>query len=175
MNRQMGDSFLRLYREKMPIPIRYIVGILRRPWLYPQFIYNLAFRTKRHRGQFSNPVLIYQMGKVASSSIFHSLKTTTDFNAFHVHRLNPKHITRVREGHLQRGDSPPIEDEEGLYLYENLIKPCRTPIKIISLVREPISRNISAFFQNLQSYERLKNPHVRHGHYNISTNRLNHL
>lgn len=99
-----------------------------------------------------NPVLIYQMGKVASSSIYSSLRTAKDFDVFHVHRLNPDNIELVRKEHVRRGALPPIEQEKlGLYLYDEVIKPRRKTVRIISLVREPIGRNISAFFENMQS------------------------
>ena len=114
-----------------------------------------SFLIKRRWCRISKPVLVYQMGKVASSSVYLSLEKTTDFDVFHVHRLNPENIAKVREEHVQRGDSPPNE-KKGLYLYENLIRTRKTHTKIISLVREPIARNISAFFQNLQLFERVK-------------------
>lgn len=112
----------------------------------------------RLRTRLSNPVLIYQMGKVASTSIYASLKESTDFDVFHAHRLNPENIAKVKEEHLQRGDVPP-DDTRGLYLYNRLIKPRRKSTRIITLVREPVGRNISAFFQNLESFERMKDAH----------------
>lgn len=108
--------------------------------------------------KLSDPVLVYQMGKVASTSIYVSLKESTDLDVFHAHRLNPENIARVREEHLQRGDVPP-DDTRGLYLYKRLIKPRRKSIRIITLIREPVGRNISAFFQNLESFERMKGAH----------------
>jgi hypothetical protein len=113
---------------------------------------------KRHWNEPAKPVLVYQMGKVASSSIYSSLKRTKAIDAFHVHRLNPENISLVREEHVRRGDSPPNE-QEGIYLYEKVIRPRKKPVKIISLVREPVGRNISAFFQNLQSFEGMANAH----------------
>jgi hypothetical protein len=98
------------------------------------------------------------MGKVASSSVYTSLKMTTNLDVYHIHRLNPQNIKLVKEEHLKRGDSPPL-DHEGLYLYKNLIRHGKKSVKIITLIREPISRNISAFFQNLESFERIKNAH----------------
>lgn len=98
----------------------------------------------------TNPVLIYQMGKVASSSVYSSLKSNTDFDVFHVHRLNPKNVAKVRDLHPR---SISNVDEQGLYLYRNLFENPKIPLKLISLVREPIGRNISAFFQNLYYFD----------------------
>ncbi|MCP3851077.1 MAG: hypothetical protein GY694_12685 [Gammaproteobacteria bacterium] len=102
--------------------------------------------------KYYNPVLVYQMGKVASETIYYSLKKVSGINVFHIHRLNPENILKVKEEHLKRGDAAPNE-EENLYLYENVIKSPKVSIKIITLIREPISRNISAYFQNLKSFE----------------------
>ena len=98
------------------------------------------------------------MGKVASSSIYESIKATGNVNVFHLHRLNPENIKQVKQEHLLRGASPP-DEKLGHYLYKNLILSNRDQIKIISLVREPIGRNISAYFQNLKSFEFIKNAH----------------
>jgi hypothetical protein len=116
-------------------------------------------RVRLHTSSLANPVLVYQMGKVASSSIYRSLKAVENVNVFHVHRLNPEHIARVRQGHTLRGVTAP-NDDLGLHLFKNLI--CtRKPAKIISLVREPIGRNISAYFQNLKSFETVQDAHSR--------------
>jgi hypothetical protein len=88
------------------------------------------------------------MGKVASSSVYSSLKAKKGLNVFHVHRLNPQNIAKVREDFLRRGLRPQNENK-GLFLYEQLIMKPELDKRIITLVREPISRNISAFFQNL--------------------------
>jgi hypothetical protein len=123
------------------------------------FIQKIVFLLKMmNKDNLVNPILIYQMGKVASSSIYTSIKSMKKINVFHIHRLNPDNIKTIRQTYITRGISPPNEDIIGLYLLENVIKP-RKPAKIISLVREPIGRNISAYFQNLDSFEKLKNTH----------------
>ena len=97
------------------------------------------------------PVIVYQMGKVASKSVYQSLKDTTDCSTFHVHRLSPENIESVRLRHVKLGYTQPHE-KVPLLLYDRLIKNADQPTLIISLVREPIGRNISAFFQNLGSF-----------------------
>jgi hypothetical protein len=95
----------------------------------------------------SAPVLVYQMGKVGSSSIAASLRQA-GFNVHQVHRLVPENIARVQREHLQRGWPSPLPDAEGKRVYERLIRP-RIPLKVITLVREPIGRSFSYYFQNL--------------------------
>jgi len=110
--------------------------------------------------QLINPILVYQMGKVASRTIYDTLEVIEGVNVYHVHRLNPVTIEAARKHHLDRGAKRPISDDVGLFLYENLIRP-QKPAKIISLVREPIGRNVSAYFQNLDVFECVKNAHER--------------
>ena len=85
------------------------------------------------RLQRKDPIFIYQMGKVASTSIFHSLRNTSLANhVFHAHSFEPFHSS---------------SEIRALYRYR---QKHNTRFKLISLVREPVSRNISAFFQNIR-------------------------
>jgi hypothetical protein len=123
------------------------------------------FFKQRSKSCLENPVLVYQMGKVASSSIYNSLKATPGVNALHVHRLNPENIELVKQDYLARG-VPPMDESSGLDLHERLIKP-RLHARVISLLREPIGRNISAYFQNLTVFEKDGNAHK-----NLNTRKL---
>lgn len=86
------------------------------------------------------PIFVYQMGKVASSAIYHSLKKQ-GFCVFHAHVLNFPSGKKIPDGFEQ-------SIEEGRVLRKKLIDQ-RIPLKIITLTRDPIARNISAYFQNL--------------------------
>ncbi len=103
-------------------------------------------------------VLVYQMGKVASTSVFHSLLDLPGCRAYHVHRMNPETIARLRAAYLERGMSP-LDERMGLALYRRIAEP-RRPARVISLVREPIGRNISAFFQGLDGYAGVADAHL---------------
>lgn len=114
--------------------------------------YLLEFLRRLKLGHLNtaNPVLVYQMGKVASRSIYHSLKATGQVNVYHIHRMNPVNIHNVRQETIKHGKRP-LNEQKGLYLYRNIVKP-RKPAKFITLIREPISRNISAYFQNINLF-----------------------
>lgn len=102
-------------------------------------------------------VIVYQMGKVASSSIYKALKKRNDCYGFHTHCLT---LTKAN-------DSTSNLDKRGRHsisLAEHIIKPQR-PTKIITLVRDPFARNISAYFEN---NEKAKAP-------NLDTNQINSL
>ena len=92
----------------------------------------LIFNSKISKG---NPLLIYQMGKVGSSSIYYSLKSNYKGLILHLHsfpsKYNYANVKRLRNF---------------------VVKKKIEQVNIISLVREPIDRNISAFFQNFERY-----------------------
>ena len=90
------------------------------------------------------PVVVYTMAKVASTSIYHSLKNQTDYPAFHVHSLNESVIKASEKQAMDSGILPSSRQVGGL-IYAHKIKQNK-PLIIISSVREPIARNISAFF-----------------------------
>jgi len=92
-------------------------------------------------------VLVYQMGKVASSSIYHALRSRDDCFAFHTHLLSALNRNK-RRNHIK--DSFWAPDERlrlSDTLAKNIIEP-KHPAKVITLVRDPFARNISAFFEN---------------------------
>lgn len=89
------------------------------------------------------PVLIYQMGKVGSCSLYCSLISYVPV-VIHCHRWEEDYPDwRVRQ----------------LYKMISLEKK-QLPLKIISLTREPISRNISDFFQMFE--HRTGVPYAQH-------------
>jgi len=84
-------------------------------------------------------VIVYQMGKVASSSIYHALKARNDCYGFHTHNLTT----------TQANDSfwnPNRHNIISVELQKQLLDRKR-PLKIVTLVRDPFARNISAYFE----------------------------
>jgi hypothetical protein len=80
------------------------------------------------------PVLVYQMGKVASSSVTHSLSRQCSGVVLQAHYFRPNHKDwRVRR------------------LYHWIMEGAK-PLNVISLTRDPIGRNVSVFFQNFEKH-----------------------
>ncbi len=111
-------------------------------------LYELSVHEARLHSE--RPVLIYQMGKVGSSSIASALRANTDFSVFSLHYMFPQTVDRMLENiqnkqvDLRRHPSLLL----GRAIFDGLI--CAgIPLRIITLVREPIARNMSAYFQNL--------------------------
>jgi Putative capsular polysaccharide synthesis protein len=101
----------------------------------------------------AEPIINYQMGKVGSSTVQASLEARNPgCPVYHVHFLNPRRVSELesqrrkyfatgRYGYLRRS-----------WLYQFLLEEIqrqRRHWKLITMVREPIARNISTFFENL--------------------------
>lgn len=98
-----------------------------------------------------NPILVYQMGKVGSSTVVEALH---DLNAcapvFHVHTLSRSHLQWALRRHRE---CVPGALPEHLVVSERLIRKLERgifPCRIITLTREPISRAISFVFEDLR-------------------------
>jgi len=77
------------------------------------------------------PIIVYQMGKVGSMSIYNSLKEQYRGTVLHRHVLNA------------------VDDWQDGFLFQLIVEK-GLPLRLISLMREPVGRNISAFFQNFE-------------------------
>jgi hypothetical protein len=103
------------------------------------------------------PVLIYQMGKVGSSTIYESFPVGKYKRATHLHHLYPPQIKKNLK--LLREHNKPVLRHlyQGERIYHHIILP-KYPVKIISPVRDPISRNMSMLFQIFQLSANTKYP-----------------
>lgn len=89
-------------------------------------------------------VLLYQMGKVGSSTIEVSLKGSR-FNVIHVHSFGG-----LSSYHLQKNTLYNVlKNKIRAAFFKAIFRIRRKPIRIIVLMRDPVARNISALFQEL--------------------------
>ncbi|MGV2829104.1 putative capsular polysaccharide synthesis family protein [Myxosarcina sp. GI1(2024)] len=100
-------------------------------------------------------VIVYQMGKVGSSTIVKSLqKLDLDFKVYHVHALSEQRIEELENTYRAHFDRTRVIHShllESLYLRKQIKRNERQQKwKVITLVRDPIARNFSSFFQNVQ-------------------------
>lgn len=107
---------------------------------------NIFNKLKSHIAQLldSENVLIYQMGKVGSTSLESSVK-----NSLHFHTLYNRRACKFYADVLL---SSPLKKIKS-YFINYLKRIClgnRRKVKIITIVRNPFERNTSHFFQDLQ-------------------------
>lgn len=95
-----------------------------------------------------NIFLIYTMGKVASASIYESLKRILPFSKiYHVHFLTKENILWRQQ--FKNNPSATIVEK---HVLKQLNNNKNKRLKIITLVRDIINRDISMMFQNLSSF-----------------------
>jgi hypothetical protein len=129
--------------------VRVTARCLRFKWRLQVAIRRRLQRTSIRHGWGSFPVLIYQVGKVGSSSVYSSLKRRR-IACVHVHRIDPENIGKLAAERMRSG--LPVKDERlGLAIHHRL-RHGAEKVRIITMVREPLSRNISAFFENLTDF-----------------------
>lgn len=102
------------------------------------------------------PIVIYQMGKVGSSSVYRSLSNSRLPNpVYQVHFLSEKGI-REAEQYFLTLEMPVTAQhiKRSKLLRKAMVKRQERGKrwKIITLVREPIGRDISDFFENVHKY-----------------------
>ncbi|MDP1541289.1 MAG: putative capsular polysaccharide synthesis family protein [Moraxellaceae bacterium] len=105
-----------------------------------------------------DPIIIYQMGKVGSKTVENTLiqaysQLSIKVPIYHRHILNP----RVGSEEILRRErvNPEGSLEEltaGRALRKKIEENITQKWKLISLVRDPIARNVATFFQNLQEF-----------------------
>lgn len=91
-----------------------------------------------------DPLLVFTMAKVGSSSVYNSVKKASEIPAFHIHTLNER---EVRDDHQLCFDCGiyPNSRSPVPFIRRDIFERNR-PYKVISLFRNPIDRNLSAFF-----------------------------
>jgi hypothetical protein len=108
-------------------------------------------------------VLLHQMGKVGSSSLRNTLELMKGVTVFQTHWCNDNNLN-YRAGIVNEdrrisnryGD----RDHFGSLLRRRIIKP-NLASKVITMVRDPIARNVSSYFQHLDEIHGVRRAHTR--------------
>lgn len=116
------------------------------------------FRLHNENRKAGEPIIIYQMGKVGSTAVLASLASRNLRGPiFHVHFLSHNGIEKAKKNlkkfmgvHHNANSWCLLESDFVCKNVLNLNDEIR--YKIITLVREPISRNLSSFFYNIEKY-----------------------
>lgn len=134
-----------------------------RPLAYRRYsLARLYTRGKLALTRWERPVLVYTMGKVGSSSLARSLeKAAPELDVLRLHRLVPAQL--ARDDDLYRKAARPHRGTPAaarlrphyVWLGQHLSGRIDRPPpdmdrwRVITLVRDPVARNTSSFFQNL--------------------------
>lgn len=107
-------------------------------------------QTKQLQKSLVQPVLVFTMAKVGSSSVYQSIKKQANMPCFHIHSLSTSEVEDgvaiCRENGIYPGSRSPV-----FALHKHVFEQQKT-YKTISLFRDPIGRNLSAFFDAFELY-----------------------
>ena len=113
-----------------------------------------------HRHENINPVIVYQMGKVGSSTVVISVtealkKNNIHVPVHHIHILN--NLDRVEQTVRATSERPNAAGtllgiDQGRKLLKKIIKNPGQRWNLITLVRDPIAQNVGAFCHNMHEY-----------------------
>lgn len=102
------------------------------------------------------PLLIHQMGKVGSGSVHTSLKMAKiGWNVYHTHFLASELVDKYEEKRRKYLGTEREGALKHIWQYQHLRKKIKHGLngkkwKIITLVRDPIARNLSDFFEHIE-------------------------
>jgi hypothetical protein len=109
----------------------------------------------------NGPVIVYQMGKVGSSTVYASLKERKlDRSLYHVHSLTPEGIEtgkRMYAQMIRNGADVSASRASHLFAGQYLRRRLERGLgeeewKVITLMRDPIAINVAAFFQIIDHF-----------------------
>lgn len=99
----------------------------------------------------ADPVLVYQMGKVGSSSLVATLRNLVPQSSiYHVHRLTDEGLDEMRLRSSAAGRAyPGLGYWQGKHVKRRMTQKPERSWRVITLTRDPVARNLSALFQSL--------------------------
>jgi hypothetical protein len=121
---------------------------------YFRFAVDLTIRTQFFLTKYkieNPPIIIFTPGKVGSTSVYKSVKKQLSNPIYHVHSLSKNSIDNSFAFHKKRKIAYPLHLTISKYL-EKKLNAYHSDVFIITIIREPISRMISSYFQNIDRY-----------------------
>jgi len=108
-------------------------------------------------------VLDHQMGKVGSLSVARAISAIPGVTVFHSHWIPPRSLAAGPQG-ADAVTRALFRDQDpygfGPRLWREALAPGR-PVDVVTLVRDPIARNISWYFDLLDKFWRIRNAHEK--------------
>jgi hypothetical protein len=110
---------------------------------------------RRMERQTGTPVVVFCMSKTASSAVVRAVRSAVDQPVFKVHLLVPQHVAAA-EDQYRRTDraARPRHVFHAAHLVRHLPTPAQ-PWLVITIVRDPVTRAASDFFQSGRRLGRL--------------------
>jgi hypothetical protein len=107
------------------------------------------FNLWRQRRGRPRPVLVHQMGKVASQAVARSLEAA-GLGVYQIHYVTGSGLTHaegIYRGNWDANRGGPLHVWQGQWVHKQLTRRPTERWQVITVVRDPVARNVSAFFQ----------------------------
>ena len=121
-----------------------------------QFLRQQVLRRKVSASAGGKPtLLVYQMGKVGSTNLARDLaRQDPSVNVFQVHRMNDAYIEALYRRYRANTEAPYyFSNYVGRAIRDKVIETENgADVKLLCAVREPIARNVSHFFQDIERF-----------------------
>jgi hypothetical protein len=108
-------------------------------------------------------VLLHQMGKVGSSSVRDALEAMEGIRVFQSHwwtRRNLQHKAGIIDESRRKSNRYGDRHHFGAMLYDRIVEP-RLASRVVTMVRDPLARNVSSYFQHLDDIWGMRAAHER--------------
>lgn len=146
------DAVLRPARVARGAARRGLRAASRYSWQLDRLLYRRRLAREDPVTEDAPQVLVYQMGKVGSLTICRSLNAVVPpLRVYHVHCLSEEGLGLLRRLHRRNWPEMPGRHVWRCEYLREALDAGRGPErwKVISLVRDPVARNISSFFHVL--------------------------
>lgn len=121
---------------------------------YLGFIIEWIYKIKFYFIRIKNPpVIILTPGKVGSASVYYTLKKELNNPIFHIHQYSDVGIEKSIQEHLSSNRKSKPLHLIVAKLLKSKMKAYKGDVYIITIIREPISREVSGFFQNTEFFK----------------------
>jgi hypothetical protein len=133
--------------------------LIKKNYVLSKLYYEFLFEISSAKGK--DPLIVYQVGKVGSRSIANLLASLNlNRKVYHIHSLRPQTLRQIRK--IYYGEAPgcwfkrylPRSNHllQSYFLYRHLNRGLgrrRRQWQVVVMIREPVARNVSSFFQTL--------------------------
>lgn len=109
---------------------------------------------RRHLKTGRDICLVHQMGRVGSMTVVNSLKAACpEIPIYHTHFLNPEYLQNRLRTEKRNWSMKNLHLRISRMLVQELTTALHNRFwKIITIVREPVARNVSTFFHNIELF-----------------------
>ncbi len=121
---------------------------------YLGFLIKIVFRLKFWFLKIDKPpIIILTPGKVGSSSVYYTLKKELKNPIFHIHGFSENGILNSIDEHLASDRKSQPLHLIVANLLRHKLQTYQGKLYIITIIREPLSRSVSSFFQNTEFFK----------------------